>query len=84
MDIQLFGADSCHKTQYYSLFLKTHNLHYEFLDIENSAESATKLSNLYENRNLNFPTIIIDHKRLRNPSEKELQKWIDKATARSY
>jgi arsenate reductase-like glutaredoxin family protein len=84
MEIQLFGADSCHKTQYYSLFLKTHNLHYEFLVAENSAESATKLRNLYENRNLNFPTIIIDHKKSRNPSDKELQKWIDKATARSY
>jgi hypothetical protein len=39
---------------------------------------------LYENKNLNFPTIIIDHKKLRNPSDKELQKWIDKATAKIY
>jgi hypothetical protein len=50
-----------------------------FLNIENSAKSETALRKLYENRNLNFPTIIIDHKKLRNPSDKELQKWIDKA-----
>jgi mycoredoxin len=49
MEIQLFGAVSCHKTQYYKLFFKTRNLHYAFLDVENSAESGTKLRNLYEN-----------------------------------
>ncbi|MFT5958472.1 MAG: arsenate reductase-like glutaredoxin family protein [Polaribacter sp.] len=84
MEIQLFGAERCHKTQYYKLFLKTRNLNYAFLDVENNAESATKLRNLYENKNLNFPTIIIDHKKLRNPSDKELQKWIDKAKAKIY
>jgi len=33
---------------------------------------------LYENEKLNFPTITIDDKKLRNPSDKDLQKWIDK------
>jgi mycoredoxin len=79
MEIQLFGAERCHKTQYYKTFLKTRNLCYAFLDVENSAENETKLRNLYENRSLNFPTITIDNKKLRNPSDKELQKWIDKA-----
>jgi hypothetical protein len=65
-------------------FFKTCKLYYVFLNIENSAKSETALRKLYENRNLNFPTIIIDHKKLRNPSDKELQKWIDKATAKIY
>jgi len=33
---------------------------------------------LYENKKLNFPAITILNKKLRNPSDKELQKQIDK------
>jgi mycoredoxin len=36
------------------------------------------LRNFYENRKLNFPTITIRKKKLRNPSEKALLKWIEK------
>jgi arsenate reductase-like glutaredoxin family protein len=75
--IKLYGAERCHKTQYYKTFLETRNIHYAFLDVEKNKKSAEELRNLYENRKLNFPTITINHKKLRNPSDKELQKWID-------
>ncbi|QXP63292.1 MULTISPECIES: glutaredoxin domain-containing protein [unclassified Polaribacter] len=75
--IKLFGTERCHKTQYYKTFLETRNLDYAFLDIEKSAENAEELRNLYENRKLNFPTITINNKKLRNPSDKDLLKWID-------
>lgn len=78
MKIQLFGTKKCHKTAYYKTFLETRNLHYVFLDVENNEENETKLRNLYENKKLNFPTITIDSKKLRNPSDSALQKWIDK------
>ena len=78
MKIQLFGTKKCHKTTYYKVFLETRNLHYVFLDVENNEENDTKLRNLYENKKLNFPTITIDNKKLRNPSDSALQKWIDK------
>ncbi|MCH3884124.1 glutaredoxin family protein [Tenacibaculum aquimarinum] len=76
--IKLFGAQRCHKTQYYQTFLETRNLDYAFLDVEKNEENAKELRNLYENRKLNFPTIIINNKRLRNPSDKEFNKWIEK------
>ncbi|WP_353779723.1 glutaredoxin domain-containing protein [Winogradskyella sp. 3972H.M.0a.05] len=76
--IKLYGVDRCHKTQYYKTFLGTRNLDYEFLDVEANTDYAEELRNLYENRKLNFPTITIGTKKLRNPSDKDLQKWIDK------
>ena len=76
--IKLFGAERCHKTQYYKTFLETRNLNYAFLDVEKNKIFAEELRNLYENRKLNFPTITINDKKLRNPSDKDLQKWIDK------
>jgi arsenate reductase-like glutaredoxin family protein len=78
MKIQLFGTKKCHKTAYYKVFLETRKLRYVFLDIENNEENETKLRNLYKNKKLNFPTITIDSKKLRNPSDSTLQKWIDK------
>lgn len=76
--IKLFGAERCHKTQYYKTFLETRNLDYAFLDIEKSEVNAEELRNLYENRKLNFPTLKIKDKKLRNPSDKDLLKWIEK------
>jgi len=76
--IRLYGAERCHKTQYYKSLLETRNLDYAFLDVEHHEDFAQELRNLYENRKLNFPTITIGNKKLRNPSEKELQKWLDK------
>jgi arsenate reductase-like glutaredoxin family protein len=75
--IKLYGAKRCHKTHYYKIFLETRNIHYAFLDVEQNEINAEELRNLYENRKLNFPTISIGDKKLRNPSDKELQKWIN-------
>jgi len=54
------------------------NLNYAFLDVENNKENEIELRNLYKNRKLNFPTITVHDKKLRNPTEEDLQKWIDK------
>ncbi|QTD36744.1 glutaredoxin family protein [Polaribacter batillariae] len=78
--IKLYGAERCHKTQYYKTFLETRNLDYAFLDVEQNLENAKELRKLYANGKLNFPTITIGKKKLRNPSDKELLKWIDKNT----
>lgn len=76
--IKLFGAERCHKTQYYKTFFETHNLDYIFLDVEENEAFAEELRSLYENRKLNFPTITIGEKKLRNPTDNELYKWINK------
>ena len=76
--IKLYGAERCHKTQHYKHFLENQNLDYSFLDVEENEAYAEELRNLYINQKLNFPTITIGTKKLRNPSDKDLQKWIDK------
>jgi len=76
--IKLYGAERCHKTNYYKLLLDKTALTYQFLDVETSKEHAEELRNLYETRKLNFPTITIGKKKLRNPSYKDLKKWIEK------
>ncbi len=76
--IILYGATRCHKSQYYKSYLDSLNLDYEFLDVELNEAHAEALRSLYENRKLNFPTIIIGKKKLQNPSEKDLKKWIEK------
>ena len=76
--IKLFGSERCHKTLSYKIFFETQNLDYVFLDVEENKGFAEVLRNLYENRKLNFPTITIGEKKLRNPSEKDLIKWIEK------
>ena len=78
MIIKLFGAERCHKTRYYKTFFETGNLNYLFLDVEENKDAAKELRALYKHGKLNFPTITIDDKKLRNPSEKDLIKWIKK------
>lgn len=77
-EIKLYGASGCHKTNYYKMLLNESKLLYAFLDVEQNEEHAEELSDLYENRKLNFPTITIGRKKLRNPSKDELKKWLNK------
>ena len=77
-EIKLYGAARCHKTNYYKSFLDKFKLLYQFLDVERNIDHANELRGLYENRRLNFPTITIGKKKLRNPSDKDLDKWIKK------
>ena len=75
-NIKLFGTQRCHKTTYYQSFFEDKNLDYQFLDVEANADYAAELRRLYKNRKLNFPTITIGHKKLRNPSDTDLNKWL--------
>ena len=74
--IKLYGTERCHKTKYYQSFFKDRNLDYIFYDVEQNEEYAEELKSLYESRNLHLTTITVGEKRLRNPSDKDLNKWI--------
>ena len=76
--IKLYGAEGCHKTNYYKIVLDKTALPYKFLDVEQNEDHAEELRGLYENRKLNFPTITIGKKKLRNPYKEELIKWLNK------
>lgn len=56
-------------------FFQEKNILFTFFDVEDYAE---ELRNLYENRRLNFPTIMIKGKKLGNPNDNELLKWLSK------
>ncbi|WP_298555532.1 glutaredoxin domain-containing protein [uncultured Algibacter sp.] len=77
-EIKLYGAEKCHKSQYYKRYFEDLNLNYTFLDVELNEVDAEALRNLYKNRKLNFPTVTIGEKKLRNPSDTDLKKWIEK------
>lgn len=76
--IKLYGAEGCHKTRYYQLLLDETGLPYQFLDVEKNEDNAIELHGLYENGKLNFPTITIGQKKLRNPYKEEIYKWLNK------
>ncbi|WP_417371824.1 N-acetyltransferase, partial [Gelidibacter japonicus] len=76
--IKLYGADGCHKTHYYQLVLNKIGLPYEFLDVEANEAHAKELRSLYTNGKLNFPTITIGKKKLRNPYKEDILKWMHK------
>lgn len=78
MTIKLYGADRCHKTQHYLRLLKEHQLDFVFLDVEKNEDHARELRSLYTTGKLNFPTITLDTKKLRNPTDAELLKWIER------
>jgi len=77
-EIKLYGTSGCHKTLYYQLLLDEIQLPYQFLDVEANKGHAEEMRGLYENHKLNFPTITIGKKKLRNPSKEDLIKWINK------
>ena len=75
-DIKLYGTERCHKTQHYKRYLVNQGLDFLFVDVEESETNADELKSLYETKKLNFPTVLIGSKKLRNPSDKELSKWL--------
>ncbi|MFK7952446.1 MAG: glutaredoxin family protein [Ekhidna sp.] len=77
-DIILYGSKECHKTNYYRALLIERNLDYIFHDVIEDEQKAKELRSLYESGKLNFPTILVGDKKLRNPSDKDLNKWLDK------
>ena len=77
-NVRVFGAERCHKTQFYLDQLQKKNIHFEFLDVEKDMTAANELRSLYTTGKLNFPTIMVKDKKLRNPSLTELEKWLIK------
>lgn len=76
--VKLYGAQTCHKTRYYQEVLNKLGVSFQFLDVVLSANAAEELKSLYSNGKLNFPTITIGTKKLRNPKKEDLIKWIHK------
>lgn len=76
-EIKLYGAANCHKTQLYQSFFDDNAVPYLFLDVKNNESFARELRGLYKTGKLNFPTITLGGKQLRNPTKKELSYWLD-------
>lgn len=78
LTINLYGAKRCSKTNFYIDYFRTKNIAINFYDVEENEAYAETLRSLYENRRLNFPTITIAGKKLRNPTLEEIEKWLQK------
>lgn len=76
-EVKLYGAARCHKTNYYKELFEEIKQPYQFLDVEENEVFAEELRGLYVNRKLNFPTITIGAKKLRNPYKEELLNWLN-------
>jgi len=76
--IILYGSETCHKTKHYISYFNDSNLAFSFFDVVKNEKHAQKLKSLYETNKLNFPTILVDDKKLRNPSTLSLNKWLIK------
>lgn len=73
-----YGSVDCHKTQHYQGFLESKNISFEFYDVTKDKAKAKELKSLYKSGKLNFPTLLVSGKKLRNPSDIELDKWLIK------
>lgn len=76
--IILYGSAECHKTRHYQDFFKSKGLDFLFYDVLKNEAKANELKALYKSGKLNFPTIMVGAKKLRNPNDLELDKWLIK------
>ena len=76
--VKIYGAERCHKSRYYKEWLKQYKIPFRFYDVEEKEVYADELRSLYENGKLNFPTLVIKGKKLRNPRAYDLEKWLRK------
>jgi arsenate reductase-like glutaredoxin family protein len=77
-EIKVYGSSRCNKTLYYLNYFKERDLEVEFLDVIEDVKVGEELRGLYASGKLNFPTVIIKGKKLRNPSKDQLEKWLIK------
>ncbi len=79
VNIKIYGAARCHKSQFYLQYFKDSPFDIVFLDVEKNSKHEEELRTLYENRKLNFPTLVINGKKLRNPRTYEIEKVLKKS-----
>ena len=72
--VTLYGSNECHKTLAYKRHLEGLGVGHEFLDVRLDAEAAEHLRSCYADRRLNYPTIVIGERRMRNPPLLKLEK----------
>ena len=74
----IYGAERCHKCVFYKQYLTDKGLKPQFLDVEENEGHAEALRALYTTGKLNFPTLLVGGKKLRNPATSLLDKWLVK------
>lgn len=77
-NITIYGTARCHKSQFYIRYFEQLGIPFVFLDVEEDEVYERELRSLYDSGKLNFPTIIIKDKKLRNPTVSDLEEWLIK------
>ena len=76
LPVRLYGRRSCQKTRFYGEALHERNVAYAFRDVSDAA-AAGELRRIFGGDpagDKKFPTLLIHGKRLRNPSERDLDR----------
>ncbi len=73
-DAKLYALGGCRKGRIYAHLLRSRGIEFDFCDIEVSPNAAAELRKLFNDGNLKSPTLVIGGKKLRNPSERELDR----------
>jgi glutaredoxin len=79
-NISVYGSKSCPDTTRATRFLDSHQVAYEFKDVDESPEYNDYIAGLNGGQRVT-PTIRIDNHVLINPSDADLQKAVTAATA---
>lgn len=74
--IKLFGSKDCRKTKFYEDYLNEKGVQFVFVDVLVDTKGAAELRELYVTKKLNFPTLLVGAKKLRNPRLKDVDKWL--------
>ena len=72
--VRVYGTKRCHKSRFYEDALAEREVDYCLRDVEADPDAAEELKLLFPNGALNFPTLLIQGKRVRNPSERDLDR----------
>lgn len=72
--VEFYGSDDCYKTRAYRQRLETLGVPYRFLDVKHDPDAADRLRALYADKRLKYPTVVVGGRRLRNPTQTDLDK----------
>jgi glutaredoxin len=79
-NVTIYGSRSCPDTSRATRFLDSHQIPYEFKDVDESPEYNDYIAGLNGGKRV-MPTIRIDNETLINPQDDELKKAVEQAAA---
>lgn len=74
--IELYGADWCLKSSNLRNYMQSQWIEFDDFNVETDKDAEERVRKFYDGK-LKFPTVVIDGKHIKNPSLKELDKFLE-------